>query len=442
MRARSLLALVIVAATGASARANPLDVFGLGARAQSMGGAHTAATVDSSANYYNPGALAAMPRKLQLDVGYQRAAASLALDGRDQQVDGAAGLATGLVAPGGVGPVHFAFGVSLFLPDERVTRVRSLPAQAPRFIYYDNRPQRVFLGTNLAVRVLPGLFVGAGMSFMSRTKGDVLLRGRIGFPDAEDTELRLGLDVDLVAVRYPQAGVLWQPLEWLRLGVTYRHEFMLEMDQGFVIRGNVGPKNDDPVLSDGYLAVRSISTDLFQPAQVTVGAAADLPWGLLATADLQWARWSRFRTPGSTVKLEYDLKDFNSLVMLPTAPPLPPPGFHDVVSPRVGLEERIALGPHALFVRAGYAFEATPVPEQRGETNLADGDKHTACFGLGVELDDLHEAAPRRVALDASLSRVWVGRAVARKLDPANDIGDWVAEGHLWSSSLSLRVGF
>lgn len=434
--------LLFLVASGGAARANPLDLFGLGARAQGMAGAHTAATVDSSASYYNPGALAATPDRLQIDLGYQAAAPSLALDGKDQHVDGTAGLASGLVAPGDVGRLHFAFGVSLFLPDERVTRVRSLPAQTPRFIYYDNRPQRIFLATNLAVRVLPGLYVGGGMAFMSRTKGDVTLRGRIGFPDAEDTELRLGMDVDLVAVRYPQAGVLWQPLDWLRVGASYRHEFMLELDQGFVVRGNVGPRNDEPILADGFLAVRSISTDLFQPAQVTLGAAAELPRGLLATVDLQWARWSRFRTPGSMVKLDYDLKDFNTLVNLPEPRPLAPPGFHDVLSPRVGVEQRIALGGHALLVRAGYAFEPSPVPEQRGETNLADGDKHQACFGLGVELDDLHEAAPRRLALDASLSRTWVARAVARKLDPASDVGDWVAEGHLWSSGVTLRVGF
>ncbi len=439
-RAVPIVALVL--ASGGAAFANPLDVFGLGARAQGLAGAHTAATTDSSANYYNPAALAAVPEKLQIDVGYQVATPSLALGGKDQHVDATAGIATGLVAPGDLGRLHFAFGVALFLPDERVTRVRSLPAQAPRFIYYDNRPQRIFLGTNLAVRVLPGLFVGGGMAFMSRTKGDVILRGRVGFPDAEDTELRLGLDVDLVAVRYPQAGVLWQPRDWLRLGLSYRHEFQLELDQGFVVRGNVGPKHDDPVLTDGYLAVRSISTDLFQPAQVTLGASAELPAGLLATLDLQWARWSRFRTPGSMVRLDYDLKDFNSLVMLPTAQPLGPAGFRDVLSPRVGVEKRLGLGAHAMFFRAGYAFEPTPVPEQRGETNLADGDKHQASFGLGAELEAVHEAAPRHVTLDVSLTRIWVSRVQARKLDPANDVGDWVADGHLWSSSVTLRVGF
>lgn len=434
--------IVLLALAAAPARANPLDAFGFGARGIAMGGAHTAAVTDTSANYYNPASLAATAGSLQIDLGYQFHTAALELNRVDQRVDDTRGLAAGLIAPGEVGPLRLAFGISLFLPDERLTRVRSLPASAPRFIYYDNRPQRVFLAANLAVRVLPGLYVGGGMAFMSRTQGDVVLEGRIGFPDAEDSELRLGLDVDLVAIRYPQVGALWVPRDGVAIGLVYRHAFVLELDQGFVIRGDVGPRDSEPILEDGYLAVRSLSSDLFQPAQVVLGLALRPAPRWLAALDLSYQRWSGFDTPGSRIELRYDLKTFNDLVRLPVPAPLQAARFSDVLSPRAGVERRFDLGPVGLYVRGGYAYEPSPVPEQVGETNLADGDKHTVSGGLGLELVGASAAAPGRVGLDVFAGFTHLVERRANKARPSDDVGDWIARGHLWSTGATLRAGF
>ena len=58
---RALLICVIVVAS-AEAQANPVDMYGYGARASAMGGAQTAAANDTGANYYNPAALALIMR--------------------------------------------------------------------------------------------------------------------------------------------------------------------------------------------------------------------------------------------------------------------------------------------------------------------------------------------------------------------------------------------
>jgi len=39
--------------------------------------------------------------------------------------------------------------------------------------------------------------------------------------------------VDLIAVRYPQAGILWEVTRYLSLGICYRHSFVLNLDQQF-----------------------------------------------------------------------------------------------------------------------------------------------------------------------------------------------------------------
>ena len=63
------LALMLQAGINPDAHANPLDIFGFGARAQGLGGAYTAQANDFSANYYNPAGLAAK-EGLRLELGY------------------------------------------------------------------------------------------------------------------------------------------------------------------------------------------------------------------------------------------------------------------------------------------------------------------------------------------------------------------------------------
>ncbi|MGZ3442669.1 MAG: OmpP1/FadL family transporter, partial [Polyangia bacterium] len=67
-----LVALALFALGETAARANPMDVFGAGSRATAMGGAATAASEDSSANYYNPAGLV-RGHDLRIDIGYRYA---------------------------------------------------------------------------------------------------------------------------------------------------------------------------------------------------------------------------------------------------------------------------------------------------------------------------------------------------------------------------------
>src|SRR5262249_33105062 len=148
---KRLALLAIVAA--APARANPVDAYGLGARNPAMGGAATASTdSDSSATYYNPAAIAAADA-IRIDLGYQAAMPALTINGGDQGVDPAHGLVAGLVMPGHVGGLKIAFGAAVLLLDERVIRLRTYPSDQPRWMYYDNRPQRFFLATSLALEL-------------------------------------------------------------------------------------------------------------------------------------------------------------------------------------------------------------------------------------------------------------------------------------------------
>ncbi len=434
-------ALLLLLVAAGSARANPVDAFGFGARAPAMGGAATASVDGAAANYYNPAALATED-EIRIDLGYQAARPSLSINGGAQDVDTARGLVAGLVMPGDLGGLHVAFGVAVHLPDERLVRVRTLPPDQPRWMYYDNRPQRLFLASCLAVRVLDNLWLGGGIAYMSRTQGKIQLDGRVGYPNSDDSQLDLDIDVSLLAVRYPTAGILWRPEPWLEVGATYRGDFVLELNQGFALRGDLGPPGL-AIVKDAELTLQSVALDMFQPLQLAFGFAARLTPRLLVTADVTFQRWSTFENPAQHSEIQYDFKNFNDLVHIPPEAEPKPTYFHDTIVPRLGLEWTALGGARtALRVRAGYAWEPSPAPEQRGETNFVDNDKHTFSAGVGLTLPGLGAVVPRPFDIDLFVAASVLPERLHRKLSPVDPVGDYASQGSVLSGGLASRWRF
>jgi long-chain fatty acid transport protein len=436
------LALLYICATSL-AHANPIDALGYGSRGIAMGGAQTAIAVDSSANYYNPAGLVA-GKDLRIDIGYRYAQPLLKMNGRDVGVDSARGFQIGLDAPGNIGPFRFAVGIALWLPDQRITRTRSLSFDQPRFVYYDNRMQRLLLSANLAIQIVPGLYVGGGLTFMSRTVGELFLKGSVAVSDPDNSSLQTNIGVDLVAVRYPQAGIMWQATRNLSFGVSYRHSFELQVDQAFQIRGNVGDPGLAPVVENGYFKARTLGNDLFQPWQLTAGVAARMLSRLLIAFDLTFARWSDFPVPASDLTLEIDIGPvFTPRINLPPKRSYPPSRFRDIFIPRLGVELRARENPKlAVDVRAGYSYEPTPVPDQIFESSFADSDKHTFSFGAGLEFAKLQPILAQPLALDAHLAVTHLPERATFKVSPVDRVGDFVAGGNIVQIGLTLRTRF
>lgn len=435
--APAALALALALAAAAPARANPADVYGFGARGQAMAGAQVAGADDTSAAYYNPALLAASP-DIRIDVGYQQAHPRLTVDDRDTNVDSSRGLAIGLAVPGQLLGARLAIGAGLFLPDQHITRTRTLASGQPRFQLFDNRPQRLFLAANVATRLPHGVYLGAGIAYMSSTQGTVALDGVVGFPDPEVSQLDMAIDVDLKTIRYPQAGVAWEMLPWLTVGASYRGGFHLQIDQTFDITGDVGTPGFPPVVTDGSLHLRSQAQDLFQPAQLTGGAAARLTPRWTVAFDLAWHRWSTFENPAAHIELGLDLKQFQDLVDIPPQEPLPLPHFHDIAIPRLGVEHTRGR----TRWRAGYAYEPSPAPPQRGATNFIDNDKHTLALGAGIDRAGLGGIVLKPISFDVALGLTWLPERTHAKLIAADPVGDYRSAGVIITGSVTSRWRF
>jgi long-chain fatty acid transport protein len=433
--------ITAVVALAPPAHANPADIFGLGARGAAMAGAQVANADDSTAAYYNP-ALLVRTDDIHLDIGYQLAVPHVGANGRTFNIDRSQGLALGLSVPGKVGSQRLAIGAALFLPDQQVTRTRTQPSERPRFLAYDNRPQRLFLAATAAFEIVEGLSVGGGVAFMASTNGIVQLRGLVGFPDPVGSDLDLSIDVDVQTIRYPHAGVAWQALPWLELGASFRGSFRLVIDQSVRVRGDIGTPGLEPVVPDGHLNLRSVSQDLFQPMQITAGFAAQLTPRWLLAFDVAYHRWSEFDNPTAKIDIELDIKDFNDLVRIPPQPPLPLPNMHDIVVPRLGVEWRGRPGRRTWSARGGYVYEPHVSPEQQGESNFIDNDKHTLSIGGGVEWPGIGGVILKPVSLDAFVSVTILAPRSHHKLSPVDPVGDYRSSGFAIAAGLSSRWRF
>lgn len=437
---RALLIAALLCASDVAV-ANPVDLFGFGARAPAMGGAQTAATQDSSANYYNPAALA-LQAGLRIDVGYQTARPTLRMNTASQQVNDSRGLAAGLVVPGNFLGRRVAIGAGLFLPDQSILTGRTLSAEQPRWALYDNRPKRLFFGFHAAAEIRDDLYLGAGLASMAGAEGTYIIGGRLGFPIPDDSELELDVDVDATSSVYLQAGALWKPTPWLDVGLAYRGQFVFESIQIVRFEADIGSPGNLAV-EDAIVDIETLNLDFFQPAQVAFGIAAQITPRVLIAFDAVYQRWSKFENPTPIIDIELDVGDLNDLVMLDEQPKLERLHFHDTLSPRLGVEVLAARTSRTEWrIRAGYAYDPSPAPEQVRSSNFIDNDKHTVSAGLGLRLSRVTDILPRPFDLDLYGALTMLPRRDHHKLSPVDPTGDISAEGHVIAFGVSSSWAF
>lgn len=445
-RNAALTALVAGCFAASTARANPPDTFGLGARSTALGGAVTADVEDFSAGYYNPAGLARSDR-LRLDFGYFRAHPELRLASHDNEVDDVRGIVGGFVLPGKLAGTTFAFGLTLHLPDERISRTRSLPRTQPRWELYDNRPHRVFLGANLAWRPWPWLAIGGGIAFMSTSETKLEVVGELpALSAAAHSRLHHMLRAELLSVRYPQAGIQIIPSDSLSFGLTYRGEFQL------------GLKLDAEVMADitlgaeaipVYFQILTASVNAFLPQQLSLGAAWKPLRTLSLALEVTWVNWSAYKVPVGSSDVVLDLTVPPAFSMFVTQPgPISgarpvPAFFSDRFVPRIGIEWLAAQTSYVdLRLRVGYFYEFSPAPMQSGLSNFVDTDRHAFSAGVGVALHDLGAGLPGDLLFDAYFQGSYLVPRMMTKTSLLDPTGSYLAEGAIWAAGGTTGITF
>jgi hypothetical protein len=211
-----------------------------------------------------------------------------------------------------------------------------------------------------------------------------------------------------------------------------------EIDQTFDITGDVGTPGLPAGGPDGSLHLRSRAQDLFQPAQLTVGAAARLTPRWTVAFDLAWHRWSAFENPAARI-------DSASTSAVPGSGRHPAAGAAAAAAlPRHrGAAPRRRAHPRPDPLARRLRYEPSPAPPQRGATNFIDNDKHTLALGAGVD-----RRRPRRhrackpISFDVALALTWLPSRDHAKLIAADPVGDYRSAGVIITGSVTSRWRF
>lgn len=448
MSRRSRLAAGLVAlaavAFAPSAEANPLDVFGFGSRETAMGNTGVASSEGPAANHYNPASLAAA-KGIALSVGYFRADHFLQMNGQDNDVDPVKGVNAALVLPGHLGRVAMAFGAFIHLPDDRLSRVRALRQEQPRWELYDNRNQRLAFGVNVAVAPIPELEFGIGYSFLASTDGRIAVTGQADIFAPETSRLRHEVDADLAAVRYPQLGARVHLSKHATLGLVYRGEFQLALD----LKANVNGDLSRITTARYDLATRS--TNNFLPRQVSLGGAWSFANDRVKTSfDATWVQWSAYVLPVAFLEASLDIPPpkggFPGGLTAPETPAptrIVPVHFADRIVPHLGVEwQAVRDRAWELFLRGGYEMQKSPIAAQSGAVNYVDRDRHTVSGGVGVLFPEPATWLGGDVAFDLHAQRMFLVANTTTKTNPADLVGDFNAGGFIWNLGATLTVSF
>lgn len=415
------------------AQAGLFDVYGFGARATAMGNAHSAASEDYTAVFYNPGALTVrktphvgtglnvvVPR---LEVNRQRAPGADAP--LDEMPDSNVGINLGLLFPlGGLIEDRVALGVGLYVPTIQVTRVDALDIQTPHFHRYQSLTDKLVVAAGLAYQIHDRVSIGLGGQVLGNLTGSATAN----IDPLAKRITRRNLAVDLESASALIAGVLVEPVDGWRLGFSYRGALSLGYSLG----------TDLTIEGAGRMVAEVSGIALYTPPTYTWGVAHKTEV-LTLTADLVWARWSESPDPSAQVTLLIDGEalDKGSTQQYSTPVDL---GAEDTLDVRVGAEWRVD---DQWALRGGYGYHPTPLPAQTDVPNYVDSAAHQVGLGFGYTFEDPLDIHRSPITLDLSVQGTFLSERDHQKgADVASDVGSFSAGGQIWHVALQFRHDF
>ncbi len=425
---------------GSPALASPELDFGFGARSQSLAGAGAAFADDPSAVFHNPSGLA-RAETVGTTLGYAFVDYSLEVSGQPAPLSDVSSLEAGVVVPGAIRRIPVAFGFALALPDGKLSRLREAEPLTPYWPLDEAGPRLVDIGTGFAARPFEALVVGAGVGFVASLRGNFHIHGTAVASDGSGSEYssRLGhaVDADLTASRFPMFGIGFLPSETLAFGLAYRGAALVEHRVQGALDGTLDlGETEVPV----RYSFETRSAVAYMPAQLALGASYRLHPSTLFTAELAWQRYSGYRSPYTETSshLEHG-PELDVEVPDTVRVPAPPARFRDRFVPRLGVEPRFELASRlTLALRAGYAFQRSPLPDAQTQTRFLDLDRHLLTAGVGAKW--LEPGVPfQALALDVAVADAL---GVPRRTTTLAGENADRATGHVLLVSASLALSF
>lgn len=230
--------------------------------------------------------------------------------------------------------------------------------------------QTFTINPNISFGPFKGFAIAVGFDAMHGSFK--ILRGlNLGQPAPGDTAANT---VDLQGAAWgfgANVGLMYQPADWVRLGVSYR--------SGIKIQANSGTVDFDvgKVFASRF-PDQHFKGSLTLPHVVFGGARFWPRKDLSLELDVQWVQWSSYN------ELNFELD--KGLVLGPGAKQMAlteRKAWKDAVQLRLGMEW-VGLKDH-LAIRAGFLWDQNPVPDNTIDPSLPDTQRLMPCIGIGTQ---------------------------------------------------------
>jgi hypothetical protein len=304
-------------------------------------------------------------------VGYGHGFLRLKFRGDDPGVPDAAGTDLGVQYGKAIRP-HLDVGGALVLhmPDRGLTRVSFRAASEPQFLRYDPGADTLTADLVLAVRYR-ALRLAAGAMLTASTGGDGV---EATLPqDARGAHANGSADV---ALAYRLSPIVGAAIDLEPVAIAARFRGARSTRVAFDSTARVAFE-DNPL--NGSTTVRLSGEAGYEPLSVDLATRIGPFAGVRGFVGVKYQRWRDAPAPVAALALGLALGITPSELTGSVAPP----HLRDTISPRAGIE----YGPEGAFysVRAGYAFEPSPVGPARGWLTIVDPPRHVLALGGGVD---------------------------------------------------------
>lgn len=408
---RLLLAGGALLASASAASASGFQVYLPGHKSNGMGGVGVGLSLDQSAMFLNPGALA-LVRANGVVLGANATFARVAFrsDNGGPQRDLQSTVTTPFNFYASFGPKDgkFKAGIAVYTPAG--SKLMYADGWEGRAALTQIDLKSVFVQPTFSYAITPQLSVGAGLTILAL--GSVnLQRDIVALPYAGAT---IELDGKTKTQFGVNAGIMFKPSEKLSVGISYRSKVNATVEEGTVtVKGlpDATPGNASYSASrrinPGFTATNFAAT-LPIPAHAAIGVGLMPTDKLTIGLDVVWTQWSAYR------ELRFDFSGNNGNGDYAEVGPQPAPGapfpagsfpanvgtpglvggnstsvskrsYQDVLAFRLGAQYKVT---DKLTVRGGVVYDQSPVRDGYVTPETPDNDRVALTTGLSYDVSE------------------------------------------------------
>lgn len=402
------------------------DTFGIGAKATSLGGAFTAYADNLSAIHYNPAGLSQL-EGTHLTVGLH--VADIDYEQKVSQKDFTYGTdnEAGTTDQNNSDLLYIPqLGISYTPPDSRWTFAYGVYAPFGLHAWWNSSKANsrygaietyndriIYASPSIAYKIRKNLSVGFSVG-MGYTDEGCTISLRVPRITAVTEDAINGYNTPAGKVKFEledktsfsaNIGLMWQPFDWMTVGLTYRSEAHSKMTgrttYSYTEAGKaiIDAVYEQPGLTPDRETFRT-RLSFTHPQSVSLGFKFDCTKKWRVMFDFDWTDWSvrkneKFNYNGEPIFLQVTADALDS--GKPKDALLIERHWKDTYEFRVGTEYQTL---EWLALRFGYHYRPSAVPEKYWDNTWPLIDYHVFSFGSGMKINE-------KMSLDFAYSLVW-----------------------------------